>query len=206
MPIWTHKRQFTVIATPSLSKYCCDSSPADRAPAPHPACFPRSPWVLHHNAIVIHQIVCSHYLFTQPSCLLSEIILSLFLRPSPACCGPSAPLSDTLYSSPPFLPHTRIHRHTNIHTDTQKLSTPAVQLVSPGSIRCRPSSRSSEHKKERKLSALFPLTIIFQTLNKLNRLLSQHVSNHLDPPMWTQHWYILYVSICASTILSYKQY
>lgn len=109
---------FTLIATPSLSKYCCDSSSADQAPATHPVCFPRNPWVVHHNAIVIHQIVCSHCLFSQPSSLLSKIILhsvpntfSCLLRP---ICPP-IPIW-----------------HTHAHTETQKLSGPAVQLVSPG--------------------------------------------------------------------------
>lgn len=100
---------FTLIATPSLSKYCCDSSSADQAPATHPVCFPRNPWVVHHNAIVIHQIVCSHCLFSQPSSLLSKIILhsvpntfSCLLRP---ICPP-IPIWHILHM------HTRRHKNT----------------------------------------------------------------------------------------------
>lgn len=78
---------------------------------------------------------------------------TLSLRPSPACCGPSVPLSDTYCTSTPFLSVSPTHTHTH----TQRVYTPAVQLVSPGSKRCRPPEQTIRRHKKAVLSALRPV-------------------------------------------------
>lgn len=151
---------FTLIATPSLSKYFCDSSSADQAPATHPVCFPRNPWVVHHNAIVIHQIVCSHCLFSQPSSLLSKIILhsvpntfSCLLRP---ICPPHPYLTHTTRAPTPFPSHT----HTCTHRDTKTLRTSCPARV-PWQERCPEADHRSTQESNAYCSVFSSLMTTF---------------------------------------------
>ncbi len=131
---------------------------------------------------------------------------TLSLRPSPACWGPSAPLSDTYYTNPHFS-----LSHTHTHIDTQELLTPAVQLVSSGSKRCRPALKQTirVHKKA-VLTALPPVPfnndndilnskpfsalILFEQYDQdthehkkllIGRESRYHVCNNIDPPLST---------------------